>query len=30
VRVDAELLDALRSMPGVRAAKPAFNRPWAN
>lgn len=30
VRVDAELLDALRAMPGVRAAKPAFNRPWAN
>ena len=30
VRVDAELLDALRAMPGVRTAKPAFYRPWAN
>ncbi len=30
VRVDTELLDALRALPGVRTAKPAFHRPWVN
>jgi DNA polymerase-3 subunit alpha len=30
VRVDTELLDALRALPGVRTAKPAFHRPWTS
>jgi DNA polymerase-3 subunit alpha len=30
VRVDMELLDALRALPGVRTAKPAFHRPWTH
>lgn len=30
VRVDTELLDALRAHPGVRTVKVAISRPWAN
>ena len=30
VRVDAELVDALRAHPGVRTVKLAISRPWAN
>ena len=30
VRVDTELLDALRAQPGVRTVKVAISRPWAN
>ncbi len=30
VRVDTELLDALRAQPGVRTVKVAIARPWAN
>ncbi len=30
VRVDAELIDALRAHPGVRAVKLAIARPWVN
>jgi DNA polymerase-3 subunit alpha len=30
VRVDTELLDALRAHPGVRTVKVNFTRPWAN
>ena len=25
-----DCIEALRAMPGVRTAKPAFYRPWAN
>jgi DNA polymerase-3 subunit alpha len=30
VRVDTELLDALRAHPGVRTVKVNFTRPWTN
>ena len=30
VRVDTDLLDALRAQPGVRTVKVAISRPWAN
>ncbi|MET0581210.1 MAG: OB-fold nucleic acid binding domain-containing protein, partial [Pseudoxanthomonas sp.] len=30
VRVDTDLLDALRAHPGVRTVKVAISRPWAN
>ena len=30
IRVDAELVDALRAHPGVRTVKLAISRPWAN
>ncbi|MFT3754402.1 MAG: DNA polymerase III subunit alpha [Pseudoxanthomonas sp.] len=30
VRVDAELLDALRAHPGVRTVRVNFDRPWSN
>ncbi|HEY5972965.1 MAG TPA: DNA polymerase III subunit alpha [Pseudoxanthomonas sp.] len=30
VRVDTELLDALRAQPGVRTVKVAISRPWVN
>ena len=30
VRVDADLVDALRAHPGVRTVKLAISRPWAN
>ena len=30
VRVDAELIDALRAHPGVRTVKVAIARPWVN
>lgn len=29
VRIDAELIDALRAQPGVRTVKVNFDRPWA-
>ncbi|KRG69048.1 DNA polymerase III subunit alpha [Pseudoxanthomonas dokdonensis] len=30
IRVDTQLLDALRALPGIRMVKPAFYRPWTN